>query len=75
MSRLGSFINDVFSSSSMTNRHDSSVGSEAAWNASEQDDPHVKIILSLRFVHKMIYSDILPLPRIHEDQLSAAGER
>ena len=23
----------------------------------------------------MIYMDILPLPRIHEEQLSAAGER
>ena len=32
-------------------------------------------ILSLRFGHKMIYMDILPLPLIHEDQLSAAGER
>ena len=76
LSRLGSFISHVFSSSSMTNRHDSSVGSEAAWNASDQElDPHAEIILSLRFGHKLIYMDILPLPRIHEEQLSAAGER
>ena len=34
--------------------------------------PHVEIILSLRLGHKMIYMDILPLPRIHEEQLSAA---
>ena len=51
----------------MTNRHDSSDGSEAAWNASNQElDPHVEIILSLRFGHKMIYMDILLLPGIHE---------
>ena len=37
--------------------------------------PHAEFILSLRFGHKMIYMDILPLPRIHEEQLSAAGER
>ena len=37
--------------------------------------PLADIILSLRFGHKMIYMDILPLPRIHEEQLSAAGER
>ena len=36
--------------------------------------PHVEINLSLRFGHKMIYMDILPLPRIREEQLSAAGE-
>ena len=52
----------------MTNRHDRSVGSEAACNASDQElDPHVEIILSLRFGHKMIYTDILPLPGIHEE--------
>ena len=33
--------------------------------------PHVEIILS----YKMIYMDIFPLPRIHEEQLSVAGER
>ena len=57
---------------------DSSVGSEAGWNASDQEldpPPHVEIILSLRFGHKMIYMDILPLPWIHEEQFSAAGER
>ena len=37
--------------------------------------PHVEIILSLRFGHNMTYMDILPLPQIHEEQLSAAGER
>ena len=37
--------------------------------------PHVEIILSLRFGHKMIYMDIISLPRIHEEQLSAAGKK
>ena len=29
-------LSDIFSSSSMTKRHDSLVGSDAAWNASDQ---------------------------------------
>ena len=37
LSQLGPFFSHVFSLSSMTNRHDSSVGSEAAWNASDKD--------------------------------------
>ena len=37
--------------------------------------PHVELILSLRFGHKMIHMDFLPLPWIHEEQLSDTGER
>ena len=40
----------------MTNRHESSVGTEAVgMQATKSLTPHVEIILSLRVGHKMIY--------------------
>ena len=54
----------------------SSIGSEFAWHASGPEfDPHVRHILSWRLGHENIFTVILPLPLIQEDQLSVTGER
>ena len=54
----------------------SSIGSVFAWHASGPEfDPHVGHILSWRLGHENIFTAILPLPLIQEEQLSVTGER
>ena len=54
----------------------SSIGSVFAWHASGPEfDPHVRHILSWRLGHENIFTAILPLPLIQEEQLSVTGER
>ena len=54
----------------------SSIGSEFTWHASGPEvDPYVRHILSWRLGHENISTAILPLPLIHEEQLSVTGER
>ena len=38
-------------------------------------DPHVLHILSWRLGHEKIFTTILPLPLIQEEQLSVTGEK
>ena len=61
---------------SYTTGRGSSIESEFAWHASGPEfDPHVRHILSWRLGHENISTAILPLPLIHEEQLSVTGER
>ena len=54
----------------------SSIGSKFAWHASgPKFDPHVWHILLWRLGHENIFTAILPLPLIQEEQLSVTGER
>ena len=60
----------------MTNGRDSSVGNEAVkMHVIKSLTIHVKLILLLRGLLKMITTIILPLPRIQEEQLSASGQK
>ena len=54
----------------------SSIGSVSVWRAScPEFNPHVRHILSWRLGHEKIYTAILPLTLIQEEQLSVTGER
>ena len=54
----------------------SSIGSMSAWHASGPEfDPHVRHILSWRLGHENIFTAILLLPLIQEEQLSFTGKR
>ena len=70
-------ICDVFVSLPHLARRGSSDGCESSWHdaCGPGFHPHVRHILSWRFGHENLSTDILSLPLIQEGQLSVTGER